>query len=261
MAEKFFLRKMKHQGIPRLEYFLDQVSISGAVGREISLHFTGKIECIECGRGIKKSFQQGYCYPCFQTLAACDPCIMRPHTCHFHKGTCREPEWGQENCMREHVVYLANTTGLKVGITKAHSTLVRWGDQGATAALILARVPDRLTAGLIEIELAKHISDKSNWRNLLKGQEEQIDLIAERERIIEFIPDQFQKYLVLDDLELTRLEYPVDSYLQKAKTHDFDKQPTVSGRLQGIRGQYLLIGDAGLNVRKFAGYQVELNIT
>lgn len=162
--------------------------------------------------------------------------------------------------MQDHVVYLANSTGLKVGITKAHSTRTRWGDQGALQAVVIARVPDRLTSGKLEYEISQHISDKSNWRALLKGDVKEVDLAKERQRILELVPKEFEEFLVdgEDFGGVNSLEYPINSYLEKAKTHNFDKTPEVRGVLHGIRGQYLLLGEAGLNIRKFGGYEVSV---
>ena len=62
-------------------------------------------------------------------LASNDLCIMRPETCHHHLGTCREPEWGLQNCFKKHTLYLANTSGIKVGITKENPVTKRWVDR------------------------------------------------------------------------------------------------------------------------------------
>lgn len=109
---------MRHTGIGKLEYYLDDIKISDLVGSNIKFEFTGKIECVNCRRAIKKTFSDGYCYPCFISLACCDSCIIKPELCHYAKGTCREPSWGEEHCLKDHIVYLSVTTGLKIGITR-----------------------------------------------------------------------------------------------------------------------------------------------
>ena len=53
--------------------------------------------------------------------------------------------------------------------------------------------------------------------------------------------------------------YPVNAYPEKVKAHNFDKTDTVSGVLQGIKGQYLILDSGVLNVRKFSGYELELS--
>ena len=227
------------------------------IGNEIELRFTGLIRCINCGEDTEQSYSQGYCLRCSQTLARCDLCIVKPEQCHYRKGTCREPAWGRENCLIKHAVYLSNTTGLKVGITREHQKLTRWGDQGALAATVLAHVPERYIAGLLEQELAKTYSDKTDWRGLIKGTVSEVDLVRERSKCVDNFPQKFRKYLI-DDATVYTFEYPVVRYLEKAKTWNLDKDPNVKGTLHGIRGQYLLIGEAAFNVRKFAGYEVEL---
>ncbi len=125
------------------------VSMNEHIGDSVSLHYSGEIHCIECGRRTNKSYNRGYCYPCFISLAACDLCIMKPETCHYHLGTCREPQWGETHCMQDHYVYFANSSGIKVGITRGTQIPTRWIDQGASQALAVFRVSNRLLSGKI----------------------------------------------------------------------------------------------------------------
>jgi hypothetical protein len=128
-----------------------RIALNPLLGKVIKLTFTGNIRCVHCNRTIKKSFNQGYCYPCFISLAQCDMCIMKPETCHYEAGTCREPSWGEEFCFKPHIVYLANSSGIKVGITRQTQIPTRWIDQGAVQALPIFKVQSRYMAGLIEI--------------------------------------------------------------------------------------------------------------
>ena len=141
------LRKMPAEAGDPVAYNLaigdKRITLNDLIGHKVRLNFDGVIRCIHCDRTTKKSFNQGYCYPCFRKLAACDSCIMSPEKCHYHLGTCREPEWGEANCMVEHVVYLANSSGLKVGITRATQVPTRWIDQGAVTAIPMLRVASR----------------------------------------------------------------------------------------------------------------------
>jgi hypothetical protein len=252
------LRKMRHTGAPELVYYLGDTCMSTHVGSTITLQATGHKQCLNCDRDIRKTFQQGYCYPCFQGLARCDVCIVRPEKCHYQEGTCREPEWGEEHCLIEHVVYLANTTGVKVGVTGAHKIDERWGDQGAHAAVVIARVPERRIAGEIEVALKGEVADRTDWRGLIKGVCVEVDLEAERKRLSALVPAEYQQYLVEGETDKREIRYPVREYPEKAKTINLDKEPLVSGVLQGIRGQYLFIDGRGLNVRKFGGYEVQI---
>ena len=247
---------MQHTSPGSLRYRLANFELNELLGRENSLRATGKINCIHCDRVIKKTFNQGYCFPCSQKLAACDLCILKPELCHFRFGTCREPEWAKQNCLQDHVVYLANTAGLKVGITRGFKKFERWGDQGATEAIEIARVPERYIAGLMEVALVEHLADKADWRKLLRGEELSLDLVAERNKIPAIIKPEFEQFLV-SDAEPVRLSYPVLRYPAKAVSLNFDKQPEISGELLGIRGQYLLFPQGGLNMRKFGGYEIE----
>ncbi len=242
------------------------IDLNNLIGKQLSLHFSGVIACKSCGRRTKKSYSQGYCYPCMSKLAQCDLCIMKPETCHHHLGTCKEPEWGIQNCMVEHYVYLANSSGLKVGITRHSQIPTRWIDQGATQALPIFRVSTRLQSGLVETALAEFISDKTNWRAMLKGQAEPVDLKA---RASELIPKISQR---LADIRLkfgeaavqelnedvVDINYPVSDYLSKITSFNFDKTATVSGVLLGIKGQYLIFEQGVINMRKFSSYQISV---
>ena len=141
------LRKMVTELNSEVQYHLPigehRVHLNPLVGKVLSLEFSGQINCIHCDRKTNKSFSQGFCYPCFRRLAACDSCIVSPEKCHFDAGTCREPDWAESNCFVDHIVYLANTSGVKVGITRHSQVPTRWMDQGATQAQPIARVQHR----------------------------------------------------------------------------------------------------------------------
>ncbi len=251
------LKKMRVINFPNPEYFIDELAINELLNHTISLKFTGKINCLHCQKAIKKSFNQGYCFPCFQKLAACDMCILRPELCHFHQGTCREPEWGAKHCLIPHSIYLANSAGLKVGITRTIQKETRWIDQGAVQVIEIGQTSERLKSGLIEVELKKYFNDRSDWRKLITGKDEQLDLIAEFEGIRSELEQISDLQIAADPLEF-KIKYPIISYPKKAVSFNEKKDQTISGNLNGIRGQYLLIGEQAINIRKFQGYQVEI---
>ncbi len=256
---KFKLRKMAQRHGEVQLYFLGDLELNALLGKEIRLRHTGHIACVNCGAGIRKTYGDGYCYGCFSTLARCDSCIIKPHTCHYQQGTCREPEWGQIHCLVPHVVYLAQTGQVKVGVTGADRILERWGDQGALQAMVLARTPDRLTAGKIEHALANHMSDRTNWRKLVTGLGDLEDLPAYGQRVADLVAKKYRQYLVADE-PVVRFAYPVVRFLEKARSINFDKLSEIEGPLMGMRGQYLIIGEAAFNVRRHSGYEVEVNL-
>jgi hypothetical protein len=238
------------------------------LGKPIQLRYTGNIACCHCGRTTKKSFSQGFCYPCFKKLAQCDTCIMSPERCHYEAGTCREPEWADQFCMTDHIVYLANSSGIKVGITRINQVPTRWMDQGAIAALPILRVATRQQSGLVEDALREFVADKTNWRKMLKGEVEQIDLIEERDRLLELADSKIaelqnrfgiQSIQFIEDSDVYEFNYPVNEHPSKVKTHNLDKEPLVEGVLQGIKGQYLILDTGVINIRKFTSYHVELS--
>jgi hypothetical protein len=225
------------------------------IGRRIRVRYTGRIFCLHCGRLTRTSFAQGHCYRCMQSLAQCDMCIVRPETCHHHLGTCREPEWGTANCFVEHVVYLANSSGIKVGITAVSQMRTRWMDQGAIQALPIVRVLNRRDSGLVEFTLAKSMPDKTNWRLMLQGAGERMDLQAERDALFAEWPEGLpgEKLAV----EEHRFHYPVLAYPAKPTTLVLEKDPEIVGKLLGIKGQYLIFDVGVINMRKYAGYELE----
>ena len=160
------------------------------IEQTIRMTHNGDIHCTACGRKTNKSYSQGHCYPCSQSLASCDLCIMKPETCHFDQGTCREPEWGLANCMRPHYLYLANSSGLKVGITRETQIPTRWIDQGAVEALPIAKVQTRLQVGLMEVAVKSHINDKTNWRKMLQNKLEEVDIQAKRDELFAVCKDE-----------------------------------------------------------------------
>ncbi|MGB8712699.1 MAG: DUF2797 domain-containing protein [Onishia taeanensis] len=243
-----------------------RLPLNARLGQSLRLSWTGAIACTHCGRATKKSFAQGHCYPCFKRLASCDTCIMKPETCHFFAGTCREPEWGERHCFQPHVVYLANSSGLKVGITRRTQMPTRWLDQGAIQALPIIEVDTRQQSGFVEMLFKEEVSDRTNWRAMLKGDVEPMDLVGERDRLLakldgglSSLRERFgaDAIRVLDDAP-RHLDYPVLEFPRKIVSHNFDKAAEVEGTLMGLKGQYLILDTGVINLRKFTGYEVEV---
>lgn len=245
-----------------------QIAANPLIGTRIRLEFLGAIHCVNCGRKTKTSFSQGYCYPCMTKLAQCDVCIMAPEKCHYDAGTCRDPSWGEQFCMTDHVVYLANSSGVKVGITRATQLPTRWLDQGAIQALPIMRVSTRQQSGLVEDVLRSQVPDRTNWRNLLKGDAEVLDLAAIREQIfdacangIRTLHERFglQAIQPLPDAEVVEIRYPVEAYPKKIVSLNLDKTPVIEGTLLGIKGQYLIFDTGVINIRKYTAYQLAVH--
>jgi hypothetical protein len=265
------LRKMLTQLSTQVHYQLpigeERVDLNPLIGSHLAFEFTGTINCVACSRKTSKSFNQGHCFPCFRKLAACDICIMSPEKCHFDQGTCREPDWAENNCFVDHIVYLANTSGIKVGITRHSQVPTRWMDQGATQAQPIARVRHRQLSGLLETSLANHVKDKTAWQTMLKGDGERVSLEEQRQLLMDLCADDIsslqdrfglQAITLLEGEPTVDITYPVMEFPTKVKAHNFDKTPRVEGRLMGIKGQYLIFDTGVLNIRKFGGYHVHL---
>ncbi|MBF8652963.1 DUF2797 domain-containing protein [Pseudomonas putida] len=241
------------------------VPVNPLIGKPLRLQYLGAIHCSHCGKRTKSSYSQGYCYPCMTKLAQCDMCIMAPERCHYDAGTCRDPSWGEQFCMTDHVVYLANSSGIKVGITRATQLPNRWLDQGASQALPILRVATRQQSGLVEDLLRSQVPDRTNWRALLKGDAELLDLPALRDQVLEACAEGLGQLQVrfglqaiqpLTDAEVVHMTYPVQAYPTKVVSFNLDKNPVVEGTLLGIKGQYLIFDTGVINIRKYTAYQL-----
>jgi hypothetical protein len=264
-----------HKANVEYKFILDRTEfdLPFNIGQEVQIEWTGKIFCVSCGSKTSKSFSQGHCFKCFKTKAACDMCIMKPETCHFHLGTCREESFAHEVCFQPHIVYLANSSALKVGITRLGQMPTRWLDQGATQALPIMKVGSRRLSGQLETMFGTQVADKTDWRKLLKGEAEPINLIEIRDELlnefepqIEMIRDEFSMSLDFNEnVEILENElprefiYPVESYPEKIKSHNLDKTPIIRGKLQGIKGQYLILDTGVINIRKYTGYELKVS--
>jgi len=266
------LAKMQVELSEQVQYFLPlddhREPLNALIGKPIRLEYLGDIHCTHCGRRSKKSFSQGYCYPCFTKLPQCDTCIMSPEKCHYEQGTCRDPSWGEQYCFTDHYVYLANSSGVKVGITRGSQVPTRWIDQGATQAMPIFRVKSRYQAGLIEDCLRDHVADRTHWQKMLKGNSEAVDLeqirdeiIAKSESGLREIEQKFGLLAIqrLYHQKVVNINFPVLQFPEKVKSLNFDKQPIVEGVLQGIKGQYLILDTGVINIRKFTAYNVQFS--
>ncbi|MBP1934648.1 DUF2797 domain-containing protein [Ammoniphilus resinae] len=257
-----FLKGLSHTYVNPVVYHLplgeQSATLNEWLGKTVHLRFLGEMQCTNCGRRIKKTYNTGYCYPCVISLPETDLCIVKPHECHYHLGTCRDPGFGDEYCMIPHYVYLAVSSGVKVGLTRKHNQWKRWVDQGAIQAIPIAELPNRKKAGELEVALAEHLPDKTNWRKMLKGEVEQVDLLGLREEVYSYFPEEFKPYLLKEE-EWAEFVYPILESTEKIKTYNLDKQPEIADRLIGIKGQYLIFEQGVLNIKKFTGYKIEIS--
>ena len=245
----------------------DAYPLNEYIGQSVTLRHLGTIECLECGRASKKSFSQGYCYPCFKKLAQCDLCIVSPERCHFDQGTCRDADFAANFCMQPHIVYLANSSGIKVGITRPENLPTRWIDQGAVQALPVMNVMTRQQSGFVEVAFKHLVSDKTHWQKMLRGENEHLDLVALRDELLAELKPKLdpliqrfgiQAIQPILNAEVQTLTYPVEQYPTKVVSLNLDKTPEISGTLLGIKGQYLIFDIGVINLRRFTSYEVEV---
>ena len=236
----------------------EHIKLNQFINKNIKIDFNGEIKCIECNKKIKKTFMQGFCYPCFISSPRTSECILKPELCKAHEGKDRDMEWSEKHCLQEQYVYLSLTSNLKVGVTRNSQIPTRWIDQGAHAAILFAKTPNRYLAGMIEKDINQYISDRTYWRRMLLGEYPKLNLLDEKEKLSTKLNQQYYKYIDNDNT-ITNIEYPQFNNIEKIKSLNIEKNPTIEGTLTGIKGQYLFINNnTVLNIRKYTGYIINI---
>lgn len=259
------LAKMPVEGTQPVQYYLvfddNFLHLNQLLGRQLQVTFRG-YECMGCGRE-RKIFRQGHCYDCFYSNPMCGDWVMRPELSKAHLGIAdRDLEAESSVQLQPHVVYLALSSEVKVGVTRKTQVPVRWIDQGACEAVSILEVPNRYLAGIAEVALKQHFVDKTNWRRMLQNQTVPLDLLTERDRAATYLPEEVKPYFDAGAYQYLKIDYPVLSYPSKIHGLNLDKTRDYSGKLVGIKGQYLLFGDGTVfNVRGFEGYRVSVRVS
>ena len=259
------LHKMKTELVQgTAQYYLilnsHTVNMNACIGKEITFEHSGNINCIKCGVQVKKTFAQGFCYPCFSTAPETEECVLKPELCRAHEGIARDMTYAESHCLISQYVYLAQTGTVKVGVTRSTQIPTRWIDQGAERAMIIAQTPNRHLAGVIEVALKKHVNDKTNWRTMLsKSNTNEQDLLQVYSKIATILPESLRQYLVPEQTMHT-INFPGVESQTPVRSYNFDKTPIVKGVLTGIKGQYLIFEQGYvINIRKFGGYFVSFS--
>ena len=258
------LSKMQTEIGNPIQYYLvfedNFLSMNQLLNKEIEITFTG-FQCLNCIKK-KKIYRQGFCYDCFYSSPAVGDWIMRPELSTAHLGIAdRDLAYEEKVQLQPHIVYLALSTEIKVGVTRKTQVPTRWIDQGASRAIAIVEVPNRYLAGITEVALKNHYTDKTNWRKMLHETEVAFDLIAEKAKVESLLPLQVQEYFQTKSDDLFELNYPVLNYPAKIASLNLDKTPVFSGKLVGIKGQYLIFEDGTVfNVRGSEGYVVTINV-
>ncbi|MEM7483810.1 MAG: DUF2797 domain-containing protein [Bacteroidota bacterium] len=258
------LRKMQTEIGNPIQYFLvfenDFLNMNQLLNKELQLDFI-KFQCLNCGKD-KPIYRQGFCKSCFFETPSAGDWIMKPElsTAHLDKED-RDLEYEKRVQLQPHVVYLANSSNVKVGVTRKTQVPTRWIDQGAHEAIEIVEVPNRYLAGITEVALKAYVSDKTSWQKMLTNRIEDVDLMEWRDKLQENIPEEASKYFLKEKTE-THMNFPVLQYPEKVKSLNLDKSPTYKGILKGIKGQYLIFEDNTVfNIRGNEGYYVGLNVS
>jgi hypothetical protein len=264
MTYEGVLNKMQTQFETPIQYFLifqdSFLNINQLLNKNIEINFVG-YQCLNCGKK-KKIFRQGFCYDCFYSSPAVGDWIMKPELSTAHLGIQdRDLAYEERVQLQPHIVYLALSSEVKVGVTRKTQIPTRWIDQGAEKAISIVEVPNRYLAGITEVALKNHFADKTNWRKMLTNDIVFTDLIIEREKLQPLLPKEVQEYFHLEKNDLYEMKYPVLEYPTKINSLSLDKTPNFKGKLTGIKGQYLIFEDGTVfNIRSNEGYVVSIQV-
>ena len=258
------LKKMLTEHTSPIQYYLDLdnnfINMNQLINKHIEINFE-KYQCLSCGKN-KKIFRQGNCYECFYKSANVGDWIIKPELSKAHLGIeDRDLAYEKKVQLQEHIVYLAVSSNLKVGVTRLPQIPTRWIDQGASKALAIVKTPNRYLAGITEVALKDYVSDKTNWQKMLKNEIATIDIIKKKQELYQYIPNETKEYFLENNTDVYQMDYPVLQYPTKIKSLRLDKTPFIEGVLKGIKGQYLLFEDGSVfNVRNNEGFVVSLKI-
>lgn len=238
----------------------DFIKVQHLIGRQITIEFQNQKYCNHCGNQFEDLFRMGFCRNCFFTAPEAGESIIRPELSRAHEGIeDRNLEYEKSYQLQKHVVYLANSGDLKVGVTRSAQKLTRWIDQGASAAIVFAETDNRFQAGQIEVAMKAHLGDKTPWQRMLKNEIPEIDLLAEKQKLREKLEGDLAKFYSDDD-QVQHLRFPVSEYPLKVSSLNLDKEPKINAVLKGVRGQYLIFeGGKVFNVRANTGYRISLS--
>ncbi|WP_295833387.1 DUF2797 domain-containing protein [uncultured Winogradskyella sp.] len=263
MVYKGVLTKMQTEFQDPIQYYLvfknDFIHVNQLIGKNIAMTFVGE-QCLSCGLN-REIYRQGFCKSCFFDMPNAGDWIMRPElsTAHLDKED-RDLEYEKKVQLQPHIVYLANSSNVKVGVTRKTQVPTRWIDQGAHEAIEIVEVPNRYLAGITEVALKDFVADKTNWRKMLKNDIEDENLIEWRDKLKSHIPEEAKDYFI-EHNEETHLHFPVNQYPEKPKSLNIKKDGTYSGKLVGVKGQYFIFEDNTVfNIRANEGKVVEICI-
>ena len=247
-----------------IAYFLlleeNFLHVNQLINKTIHLEHLG-YSCLGCAADTIL-FRQGYCKKCFFKNPALADWVMKPELSKAHLNIAhRDLAYEKSVQLQPHIVYIALTSGAKVGVTRKSQIPVRWIDQGAVQALKMLEVHNRYLAGIAEVALKKYLSDKTSWRKMLRCEVDFQDLKTLKRSLKTHVPDEVKKYFLEED-EIYHFSYPLLKIPEKPKSLPLKPNMNYQGTLKGIKGQYLIFEDGTvLNVRSNAGNTLRFRIS
>jgi len=259
---KGVLKKMITEQAEPIRYFLnfenDLVELNQFLDQKVKIDFV-RTECLNC-HASKTIFRQGFCQTCFFEIPLAGDWVMRPELSKAHLGQeDRDLEYEKKVQLQPHIIYLALSSHLKVGVTRKTQIPTRWIDQGAHEAMTIIEVPNRYLAGIGEVALKEYFSDKTNWRKMLQNEITPVKWEEAFKKSIECLPKELDSYKgTIQSLE--KIFFPVQYYPSKVNSLNLQKSAVYEGKLIGIKAQYMLFEDQTVfNVRSNEGQRVKLS--
>jgi hypothetical protein len=257
------LTKMETEPLATINYFLplgeDFVKLNDCIGKTLRFTHLGYY-CLSCGDD-SPLFKQGFCKKCFFESAKAGSWIMKPEESKAHLGIAdRDLAYEERMQLQPHIVYLSNTGAIKVGVTRKNQVPTRWIDQGAHQAMAVLEVPNRYLAGVAEVALKEHISDKTQWKTMLSQEEKPRDLLQQFQALKNYLPEQVKPYIIESPSPMA-FNFPYTPEGRLGNRLSLSSEKTLTADLRGIKGQYLIFEDFSVfNVRSYEGYVVGLDV-
>ena len=257
------VRKMTTEYSSVINYFIEfensYIHLNQFLERSFTIECIG-YSCLSCS-SKDEIFRQGFCKRCFFESPLAGDWIIRPELSKAHLNIAdRDLDYEKKIQLQPHIVYLSNTGSVKVGITRKSQLPHRWIDQGAHEAIEIIETPNRFLAGTAEVALKKYMSDKTNWRKMLKNERDNVNLSSVKEQAKTYIPSNLVHYFN-ENSQVFNIDFPVKKFPSKPNSIKLKKNSKFSGKLLGVKGQYLIFDqDKVINYRGHEGHIFKITI-
>lgn len=235
--------------------------LSELVGTEVRLTISEDQYCTQCGTESKSS-------PC--SGCAGEPphatCVMHP-AAHCDYTGCPYPDYKERSCSHSHIVYLAATDRIKVGISRESRARCRWAEQGASHAIPIARAPNRKAAGIIEKALGEEWPQRHRHQWYLP-MDNAVERLIDDALATDLIPEKLWPCYLWDDadreavrdaiVDVPSITAPSLNERLTSNQYALSAGETREGRVLGIRGEIIATDSFVVNLNEHSGHPVTI---